>query len=87
MMNNGNLITIGRVLDGRYRVTKVLSTDGGFGVTFIAEDTKRPGNPICVVKQLKPRFNSTSLLEIAKDKFNKEAKTLETLGEHDRIPR
>ena len=35
---------IGEVLDGRYQVTQVLSK-GGFGVTFLAADTKRPGNP------------------------------------------
>jgi serine/threonine protein kinase len=44
---------IGQLLDGRYRIVRNLSA-GGFGQTYVAEDTKIPGNPSCVVKHLKP---------------------------------
>ena len=42
---------LGKKLDGRYRVTRSLAV-GGFGQTYIAEDTRRPGHPQCVVKLL-----------------------------------
>lgn len=77
---------IGTLLDRRYRVVQVLAT-GGFGQTYIAEDTKRPGNPICVVKHLKPASSDAKLFETAKRLFQSEAESLEKLGNHDQIPR
>ncbi len=77
---------IGQVLDRRYQIIKVLER-GGFGQTFLARDTKRPGNPICVVKQLKPSFSDPELLNKARELFNREAETLQKLGEHGQIPR
>jgi serine/threonine-protein kinase len=77
---------IGQLLDGRYQVLRVLGT-GGFGQTFIAQDTRRPGSPICVVKHLKPASNDTKFLKIAQRLFQSEAETLEKLGDHDQIPR
>lgn len=77
---------LGQLLDGRYRVLKVLGA-GGFSQTYIAEDTRRPGNPCCVVKHLKPANNNTNFLIAARRLFDKEAKILEKLGIHDQIPR
>lgn len=77
---------IGTLLDRRYRVVQVLAT-GGFGQTYIAEDTKRPGNPVCVVKHLKPASSDAKLFETAKRLFQSEAESLEKLGNHDQIPR
>ncbi|RUR78763.1 protein kinase [Chlorogloeopsis fritschii PCC 9212] len=77
---------IGKLLDHRYQVMQVLAT-GGFGETYIAQDTKRPGNPICVVKHLKPISAAPSLFDTAKRLFESEAETLEKLGNHDQIPR
>jgi serine/threonine-protein kinase len=76
---------IGKLLDHRYQVIRVLAT-GGFGQTYIAQDTRRPGNPICVVKHLKPS-NGSKIFDTAKRLFNSEAETLEKLGNHDQIPR
>ena len=70
---------IGRLLDYRYKLIKVLGT-GGFGETYIAQDTKRPGNPICVVKHLKPSQSNTKMFTTAKRLFNIEAETLEKLN-------
>ncbi|MFM2064298.1 MAG: hypothetical protein RLZZ507_3969 [Cyanobacteriota bacterium] len=77
---------IGKLLDHRYQVIRILAT-GGFGQTYIAEDTRRPGNPICVVKHLKPVNTDQKIFETAKRLFNSEAETLEKLGNHDQIPR
>jgi eukaryotic-like serine/threonine-protein kinase len=73
------------MLKGRYQVIQQL-TQGGFGVTFVAEDTQRPGNPKCVVKKLQPRFDDEQTLKIAKRLFQQEAETLEKLGTHNQIP-
>jgi serine/threonine protein kinase, bacterial len=77
---------LGKLLDRRYEVTQVLGA-GGFGRTYVARDTRRPGHPTCVVKQLKPVSSDPIFLETARRLFNSEAETLEQLGNHDQIPR
>ncbi len=76
---------LGRKLGGRYKVIKLLGS-GGFGKTYFAEDTQRPGNPQCVVKQLKTVSNNPQLWKLARRLFITEAETLERLGKHDQIP-
>ncbi|MDJ0897214.1 MAG: serine/threonine-protein kinase [Xenococcus sp. MO_188.B8] len=75
-----------RILDFRYKIISFLGK-GGFGTTYLAEDTKRPHNPHCVVKQLDPGIDEPEFLKIARRFFVKEAETLEKLGVHDQIPR
>ncbi len=75
----------GKKLAGRYTIKKVLGS-GGFGETYIAEDTQRPGNPACVVKQLRPNSNNPKLFQLARRLFQQEAETLEKLGRHEQIP-
>ncbi len=77
---------IGTVLSDRYRISKILGA-GGFGDTYLAQDTQRPGNPICVVKQLKIISDNPRAHQLAQRLFASEASTLERLGEHDQIPR
>jgi serine/threonine-protein kinase len=77
---------IGKLLGGRYQVVGILGT-GGFGQTFAASDTHRPGSPECVVKHLKPASSNSSFLQSARRLFQSEAETLEKLGSHDQIPR
>jgi serine/threonine protein kinase/CHASE2 domain-containing sensor protein len=72
-------------LAGRYQIIEQLSS-GGFGETFIAEDTLRPGNPRCVVKQLRPLSDKPKVWELARRLFLKEAEALEKLGSHKQIP-
>ena len=42
-----------KLLNNRYQVIQVLGA-GGFGETFLAEDTHLPSRRRCVIKQLKP---------------------------------
>ncbi|MEH2210848.1 serine/threonine-protein kinase [Nostoc sp.] len=77
---------LGQLLDGRYQVLQILG-GGGFGQTYIAQDTHRPGFPKCVVKYLKPVTRSPEFLKTARRLFTSEAETLEQLGYHDQIPR
>ncbi|MBD2471916.1 serine/threonine-protein kinase [Nostoc sp. FACHB-145] len=76
----------GDLLDNRYLIVRSLAA-GGFGQTYIAEDTRRPGNPVCVVKHLVPASSDPKFLENATRLFLTEAQTLEKLGIHDQIPR
>ncbi|MGB7416421.1 MAG: serine/threonine-protein kinase, partial [Thermosynechococcaceae cyanobacterium] len=76
---------IGKILNNRYQITQVLGS-GGFGETFLAEDTHIPGNPVCVVKHLKPLSNLPEQLAKAKELFDQEAKKLDQLGRHEQIP-
>ncbi|PMB41634.1 serine/threonine protein kinase, partial [Fischerella thermalis CCMEE 5319] len=78
---------LGHKLRGRYQIVQQLGLGGGFGATYIACDTDRPGNPKCLVKQLKPRTNDPNTLQIAQRFFKQEAEIQEELGNHDQIPR
>ena len=76
---------LGRILDARYRIVQPLGS-GGFGQTYIAEDTKRPGNPRCVLKHLSFSSHDEVILRQVRRMFFAEAETLERLGRHDQIP-
>ncbi len=77
---------IGTVLRDRYRITEVLGI-GGFGETYLAQDTQRPGDPICVVKKLKIVSDNPKSHHLAQRLFRAEAVVLGKLGEHNQIPR
>lgn len=76
---------LGRLLDRRYQIIQVLGS-GGFGQTYIAEDTRRPGNPRCVLKHLNFTSQNAEILRQVRRMFYAEADTLERLGRHDQIP-
>jgi serine/threonine protein kinase, bacterial len=74
------------ILRGRYRVLGILGK-GGFGATFAVVDLSLPGNPWCVVKQLRPSTDDPNLFRMAKELFEREAETLGRIGNHPQVPR
>lgn len=75
------------LISGRYQVLHPLQ-EGGFGHTFLAEDTQLPSRRRCVVKQLKPIHNDPQLYQLIQERFQREAAIQETLGEAcPQIPR
>jgi serine/threonine-protein kinase len=50
-------------------------------------DSCMPSQRLCVVKQLKPIHNNPQIYQLVKDRFQREAAILETLGGNcDQIP-
>jgi serine/threonine protein kinase len=76
---------LGKLLDRRYRIIKELA-EGGFSQTYLAEDTRLPKNPQCVVKHLNPTIDDPVFTQKALELFKAEAETLQELGKHDLIP-
>jgi serine/threonine-protein kinase len=68
------------LLNNRYRVLQPLGA-GGFGNTFLAEDSYMPSGRKCVIKQLKPVTNDPKTYKMIQDRFQREAAVLEDLGE------
>lgn len=77
---------IPEVINNRYKIVKVLA-EGGFGKTFLTEDTHLPSGRRCVVKQLKPIADNPQIYKLVQDRFQREAAILEELGSgNNQIP-
>ncbi|NEQ76089.1 MAG: protein kinase [Okeania sp. SIO2C9] len=74
------------ILRDRYQVIQPLGK-GGFGATFLSKDTSLPGDPICVIKELRPSTTTPNVLDMARRLFEREAETLGKIGHHPQIPR
>jgi tetratricopeptide (TPR) repeat protein len=74
------------LLNHRYRILQSLG-EGGFGKTFLAEDTQMPSRRQCVIKQLKPMSDKPAVFAILQQRFDREAAVLEAVGKgHSQIP-
>jgi eukaryotic-like serine/threonine-protein kinase len=79
-------VIAGKILRNRYKIARQIGS-GGFGITYLAEDTDLPGKPQCVVKHFRPKNSDRSALSIAKSLFDKEASALYKLSQlNDQIP-
>ncbi|WP_293132782.1 serine/threonine-protein kinase [Microcoleus sp. bin38.metabat.b11b12b14.051] len=79
-MSNPSPLAPGSTLEKRYRIIRELGR-GGFGRTYLAEDTNRYGEQ-CVLKEFSPVVQSPKAAEL----FDREASMLYTL-QHPQIPR
>jgi len=68
-----------KLLSDRYKIIRQLGS-GGFGETFLAEDTQMPSSRCCVIKQLKPITHNPQVYSLVKERFQREAAILEELG-------
>ncbi|QLE55156.1 serine/threonine-protein kinase [Nostoc sp. TCL26-01] len=74
------------LLNNRYRVIRTLGS-GGFGETFLAEDSQMPSHRRCVIKQLRPIHHNPQIYQLVQERFQREAAILEDLGGYsDQIP-
>ncbi|MBW4633514.1 MAG: tetratricopeptide repeat protein [Iphinoe sp. HA4291-MV1] len=71
-----------KLLSGRYKIVKELAR-GGFGITYLAEDTQTSNSP-CVIKKLDPQ---SADIETAKILFKREASALLHLQQNQQIPK
>jgi eukaryotic-like serine/threonine-protein kinase len=69
------------VVDGRYQIIKRLGK-GGFAHTYLAKNLTAPGEPQCVVKQLRPKVEHPRMLQL----FKLEAAILARF-KHSQIPK
>jgi serine/threonine protein kinase len=82
--NEVELLQPGTLLRERYIIQQQLG-QGGFGRTYLAEDTGRFREK-CVIKEFLPIMKNTTALKKAEELFQREAATLHQL-EHSQIPR
>lgn len=71
-----------KILGGRYKIVREIAR-GGFGITFLAEDTHASNSP-CVIKKLDPQ---NADIETAKILFKREASVLFHLQQNQQIPK
>lgn len=79
------VLKTGDLLAQRFYIVRELGS-GGFATTYLALDKQSANQNKCAVKQLQPRFNSSSVWASAKERLSTEAMVLQWLGKHQQIP-
>lgn len=79
---------IGKMLRGRYKILQQIE-ESEYEDTYRAIDSNLSERSTCLIKCFKPKgFQHPSMLEIAKEEFNKKAEDLSRLGDYnEQIPR
>jgi serine/threonine protein kinase len=77
-------ISLGTLLQQRYRVTKILG-QGGFGRTYLAQDTGC-FDEMCVLKEFSPTDRGRDAMKKSKELFQREAQVLYQIN-HPQIPK
>ena len=67
------------MINNRYRVVRELGR-GGFGATFLVEDTQLPSGKRFVLEELTPIEHDAQTYDLVKQRFEREAVILEELG-------
>lgn len=75
---------VGTTLRRRYKIIQQLGS-GAFGDTYLAKDEDLPGEPLRVVKHLRPKNPNPAVLPLARRLFKTEAEVLYRL-KHEQIP-
>jgi len=75
----------GSVIVSRYQIVKRLGRKG-LGNSYLATDLLLPGKPRCVVKRLNAYSKDPKILNIIEKLLETEAKIVEKIGKHDKIP-
>jgi serine/threonine protein kinase len=73
------------IFANRYLIQSRLG-QGGFGITFLARNIYLPGQPLCVIKKLAPKFSNPELITNTHQQFELEALSLCRLSSHAQIP-
>lgn len=77
----------GDILAERYRIIDRLG-QGGFARTYKAQDIEKSENPPCAIKEIPfPECDDLRVLERCRERFQREVRALQTLGNHSRIPK
>ncbi|NET71724.1 MAG: serine/threonine protein kinase [Sphaerospermopsis sp. SIO1G2] len=76
-------LTVGRVIDNRYEIGRILG-QGGFGRSYLAIDRQK-GREKCVLKEFVPPAAQPDILQKAKELFEREANVLKRIR-HPQIP-
>ncbi|MEP0956764.1 serine/threonine-protein kinase [Microcoleus sp. FACHB-1515] len=69
----------------RYKINSLLNA-GSFSTIYLAQALTLAEKPTCILKQFKPQSDDLTLLKVAKELFEREAKVLRQIGHHPQIP-
>ncbi len=76
---------IGQIIDKRYRFIKPISSSI-LGQTYLAADTRRPGCPQCVVREIQLDNFKSANQEVILSLFQEKVEKIYSLSQHDRLP-
>ena len=89
MLDELESIMLGQLIDKRYKIAKVIDriNTNGLGQTYLANDTRRPGQPACVVKEIYLGNQDTAKQQHLFTLFRDKAEILDELSQTEKIPK